>query len=99
MMKVVVPDAVEPVTLLFRRPDKLRLLRLVFRDDDDRPIAGSFAGMPRQRGEHVIVRFIIDVLRRIEPQPVEMKLGDPIAGVVNEQLADWAAFWAIEIDR
>src|SRR5262245_5726707 len=36
VMEIVVPERVNSVTALLRRPDEDRLLRLVFGDDDDR---------------------------------------------------------------
>ena len=47
----------------------------------------------------MIVRSIENCLRRVEPQPVEMVLVDPVAGIGDEELAHWARIGTVEIDR
>src|SRR3979490_1834059 len=43
VVHVIVPESVEIVAAFAARPNKLGFLRLIFRDQDDRPIAGGEA--------------------------------------------------------
>ena len=47
----------------------------------------------------MIFRSIENCLRRVEPQPVEMILVDPIAGIGDEEFAHRARIGTVEIDR
>jgi hypothetical protein len=47
----------------------------------------------------MIVRPIEDLLRRVQPQPVEVIFVDPIAGIGDEKFARRPRIRAIEIDR
>jgi hypothetical protein len=48
--------------------------------------------------EDVAGRRIEDLLCRIEAQAVQMKLLDPVGGVVQEKLAHRTCAWSVEID-
>ena len=54
-MEIVIPERVNSVTALLRRPDEDRLLRLVFGDDDDRTPSRGRAGAARDGGQDVII--------------------------------------------
>ena len=64
---------------------------------EHRGAAGRRPGASRQGGHDMVLRLIVDCVQGIQPQAVEMKLVDPIAGVGNEELADRAALGAIEV--
>ena len=99
MMPVVVPKRVEIVAALAARFDQLRFLRLVFRDEQDRSIAGGLAGCAADRTDDVFLRFIVNALGRVESKPVEMKFLDPISPVGDKEFADRTGVAAVEIDR
>ena len=56
------------------------------RQRSSRPPAASLHP-PHDRGHDVVVRGVEDLLRRVEPQPVEMILVDPVAGIGEKELA------------
>ena len=43
-------------------------------------------------------RGVEDLLRRVEPQPVQVELVDPVAGVGDEELADRTGVGSVEVD-
>ena len=53
----------------------------------------------RNLGHDVRRRIVTDGMDRIEPQPVETVLLDPVERVVNEEIAHRARAGAIEVDR
>ena len=79
VVEVVVPDRVEPVTALLDRADQPDLLVLVLGDQDDRPLAGRVAGQAAHLGEEVLGRAVVDRMRGVQPQAVEVELVDPVA--------------------
>src|SRR6185312_3274944 len=54
---------------------------------DSRPRAGRSARGGHHVGDDVARRAVLDVLRRVEAQPVEMEFLDPVARVLHEELA------------
>src|SRR5256885_6695139 len=48
-------------------------------------------------GEDVPIRTIPDLLRGVEPEAVEMELGDPVAGVLDEELSHRFSVVAVEV--
>src|ERR1700730_12933351 len=99
MMKVVVPQGVEPVTAALRRARQLGVLRLVLSNDKGDSAAPRRSHLPRDGGDNMIFRSIENCLRRVEPQPVEMILVDPIARIGDEEFARGAGIGTVEIDR
>ncbi len=93
VMKVVVPEAVEPVA-----ENHPRVLRLVLADDDGRAPPRGAAHLARQRREKVLVRVVRDALRGVEAEAVEVELLDPVARVREEELADGRGVPAVEVD-
>src|SRR5437764_6145 len=55
--------------------------------------------LPLDGGDNMIFRSIENRLRRVEPQPVEMILVDPIARIGDEEFARRAGIGTVEIDR
>src|SRR5262245_15196265 len=98
-MEIIVPERVNPVTALLRRPDKDRLLRLVFGDDDSRPPSRDLTDAPGDGRQDMIVRRIVDVLRRIQPQSVEMEFINPVSGVGDEIFTHRPGVISVKIDR
>ena len=87
-MIVVVPQRVEAVAAARRIAHQARVLRLVFGDDVDRALAAARrADAPDDVGEDVRRRRVLDVLRRVEAQAVEVELVDPVARVLDEERA------------
>ena len=87
VVQVVVPKAVKVVTAFAAGPDELGFLGLVFRDQDNRPIAGGDACRPAHRADDVFIRRIDNALRGVETKAVEMEFFDPVAAIGNEKLA------------
>src|SRR5262249_17362081 len=84
VMEVVIPKRVESVTAAIDGPNDPWMLRLVFTDDDDGPAASRRPGPAADLGEDVFRRVwvvVVDGLRGVESQPVEVELVDPIGGV------------------
>ena len=98
VVKVVVPQRVDPVAALFQRPDQPRVLRLVLRHDEDRTMTCRSTRAPADCGQQVLRRPIEDLLRGVEPQAVEMKLVDPVAGIADEELAHRRRVVAVEVE-
>src|SRR5690242_12234126 len=98
-MEVVIPQRVEPVAALLSRAQQSRLLRLVLSDDERAPPTRRRSYPADDRGDNVIFRAIEYLLRRVQPQPIEMILVDPIAGIRQEELAHRAGIKAVEVDR
>ena len=99
VMEIVVPQRVEPVTAALGRARQLGVLRLVLSDDKGDSAAPRRSHLPNDGGENMVFRSIENCLRRVEPQPVEMILVDPIARIGDEEFAHWAGIGTIEIDR
>ena len=97
-MEIVVPQRIEAEAPLRRRPHQPGVLRFVLRDDDRPAAARLLAHAIADRRHHVTWRRIEDLLRGIEPQPVEVKLVDPVSGVGDEELAHRTGVGAVEID-
>ena len=98
VMEVVVPQGVEPVTAVLGRARQLGVLRLVLSDDKGASAAPRRSHLPRDGGDNMIFRSIENCLRRVEPQPVEMILVDPIARIGDEEFARRPGIGTVEID-
>src|SRR5947209_12677264 len=97
-MKVVVPEAVESVAAALKRSDEARLLRLVLGDDERRSARRRRAHLARERSDDVVAGIVVDALRRVEAQAVEVELLDPVARVRDEELAHGPRVLAVEVD-
>ena len=98
VMEVVIPQGVEPVTAPLGRTRQLGVLRLVLSDDKGASSAPRRSHLPRDGGDNMIFRSIENCLRRVEPQPVEMILVDPIARIGDEEFARRPGIGTVEID-
>ena len=98
VVKVVVPDRVHPEAAGLGRPDQSRVLRLVLRDDEGRATRARAADLARDRGQDVLVGVVEDLLRRIEPKPVEVVLVDPHAHVPQDELAHGRGPVLVEVE-
>src|SRR5262249_39924042 len=99
VMKVVVPDRVEPIAARLVWPHEASVLGLVFGDQHRAATGGRGAGGLPDLRDDVRRRRIEDLLGGVEPQPIEMKLFDPISGVGEKILTDGTAVGAIEVRR
>src|SRR5208282_2807919 len=97
-MEVVIPQGVESVTAPLGRTRQLGVLWLVLSGDKGDFPAPRQSHLPRDGGDNMIFRLIENRLRRVEPQPVEMILGDPIARIGDEEFARRAGIGTVEID-
>src|SRR5271170_6735658 len=99
MMEVVIPDRVETKAALCGRADKSGILRLVLPDDNDAlPVRGG-SRSPRQLGYDILAGVVEDLLRGVEPQPVEVEFADPIASVLANILSDWRTVAPVKVQR
>ena len=98
-MDVVVPQGVEAVAAALGGADEPRVLRLVLGDDDRGPATSCLAHTSAHDRNDVLHGVVVDRLRGVQPQAIEMKLIDPIARVGGEELADGAGVGSIEVDR
>jgi hypothetical protein len=62
-------------------------------------IACGLTGPPPDRREHVVRRRVVNGVRGVEPQPVEVVLVDPVAGVGDEVLAHAVRAIPVEVQR
>ena len=98
-MEVVVPEHVEAAASLFQRSDKLNALLFILAHEQDPALACRRTSLARDRGENMVGRLVVDILRCVEPQPVELILLDPVRDVRQYELAYRAGVLAIEIER
>src|SRR5690606_11865281 len=87
MVEVIVPDRVQPVAIIAGGPDEPRVLVVVLGRDPDRPGYRGCARRVTNGLEDVGTARIEDLLRRVEPQPVEMELANPVGGVGFDERA------------
>ena len=99
MVQVFVEEAVHAVAAVRHRPHQPRVLRLVLGDDDHRSRRRRLAGDPRQRGEDVLGRDVVDLLRGVDAEAVEVELAHPVGDVRQHQLAQALAVRVVEVER
>src|ERR1039458_3809685 len=76
-----------------------RLVALVFQNQVDAAIRpDGTADCSCQFGEDVGFGIVNNGVYRVQTQPVEMIFGQPVLGILNEEIPDRAAFRAVEID-
>ena len=98
VMKIVVPQRVEPAAAALRRPREPGLLRLVLADHDRVSAASGLADLTGNRRHDVLVRGVEHLLGRVEAQPVEMIFLDPTPGVREDEFTNRPAIRPVEID-
>ena len=99
VMKIVIPERVDAIAPLLVWSHQLHVLWLVLRHDDGCAPAGHLAYAPRHGGQDMLGGLIIDILRRIKPQAVEVEFGNPVTGISQKELAHRPGVLAIEVDR
>src|SRR5437763_3269401 len=50
-------------------------------------------------GQDIGVSIVDDRMHRVQPEPIELVLLEPVERVVNEEIAHWPTLRAIEVDR
>ncbi len=99
VVEVVGPQRIEPEAPLLRRPDQVRLLRLVLADDQRPAPPRGLAHPAGDRRQDVLAgRLVVRVLRRVDPQPIDMELLDPVGHVAQDELADRPRVLAVEVE-
>jgi hypothetical protein len=99
MVKIVVPHRIEAVAAAPWVAREPRFLSLVLGNDKTDALTGSAADAARDRGDKMLRRSVKNLLRRVETQPVKMKLVDPVSGVRDKEFADRAGIWSVEVKR
>lgn len=95
---VVVPHRVQAVSPFGNGPHHPRVLRLVLRHEQDGAAAGRRARRGRELREDVTRRGVVNGLRCVEAQAVEMELPYPVTGVGRVELAHGRRVGPIEVD-
>ena len=98
VVQVVVPQRIEPEAARGLRPHEPHVLRLVLGDEDDARGAPPLPDASRDSREDVFVRAVVDALRGVEPQAVEVELANPVRGVLHDELADRRGAGPVEVD-
>ena len=99
MMKVVAPDVIEAIPALCGRAHDPRILRLRLGDHQYGPRAGGLPSRHADVLQDVPWRVVVDRVRRVEPQPIQMVLFDPVAHVARDKFAYSFRSVAVEVDR
>ena len=97
VVEVIRPHAVETETLGFG-PHKPRILRFVFGDDDDGLATGRRSRRVGDLLQEIGLGVIVNVVRRVEPQSVEVILHNPVPRVADHELTDRGRVLAVEVD-
>ena len=82
-----------------RAPREMRGVIVVVLDHDVSALAISRAQALRHLVENVGNAVVTDRVHSVETKPVEMKLLDPIFGILDKEVADPPGVWPVEIDR
>src|SRR5204863_3797101 len=97
VMKVVVPHRVETVAAGIDGTHELRRLRLALGHENNRTAA---CGVPRPAAdlaEDVPARAVVNRLRGVKTQTIELKLVYPVGAVVREVIAHGLRVGAVEV--
>src|ERR1700739_3184258 len=97
MMEIVVPDRIESVPAFVGRLYHFHHLRFVFGHKIHPAASGGLSDSLRNLAEHMPRRSIEDVLGSIQPKSIEVKLADPVLGILSEIFANRAAVRSIKI--
>src|SRR5205809_153274 len=72
VVKVIVPEGVDAKSAILDRPDEVRVLRFVFRDQDDSPLPRGLVRTLDDVRDDMARRVVVDILGRVEAQAIEM---------------------------
>ena len=81
VVEVVVPQRIEPEL------EQVGFLRFVLADEEQLALAGRLACPARELADDVVRAGVEDRLDRVEPQAIEVELGDPVRRVLHDILA------------
>ena len=97
-MEVVVDKSIYPETAALNRMHQFCILRLILRNDDrlspPRRFPHAFANLRHD----IVRRRVEDLLCRVQPKSVNVKLLDPVCCVSDEEFAYWTCVFTIEVD-
>ena len=97
-MPVVIPQAIEIIAAFSPGSCHFRFLRFVFGDQNNRAFACCFACCAADRADNIFIGFVVDTLRCIKTESVEVEFLDPIAPVSDVKFAYRSGVPAVEID-
>jgi hypothetical protein len=86
VMQIVVPDGIDAEAAACHRSQQPNVLPFIFGDNQDRPVRCGGTRRADDLGKNVLFRGVVDVLRRVETQAVEVELVDPIGGIGRDKL-------------
>src|SRR5688572_6726199 len=99
-MEVVAPLRVETVAPLFGATNQLRIIQVALPDQNGR--ATKPPCLIVDRGGHLLKNMeraeVEDAMHGIEPERIDVILGDPIQSVVDHESTDLVATGAIVVD-
>src|ERR1700741_523787 len=88
MMKIIIPDRIQSVSLVLRGLHQLHGLRLVFSDKVKPALSCGFSCRRCDFSKNMPRRGIKNLLGSIKPEPIEMKLADPVLGILNKKFTN-----------
>src|SRR6266568_4664789 len=99
VMEVVVPQTVEIVAPFAARANHLGFLRLILRNQNQQALPGCCARGSSDCANNVLLRLIVDILRRVESETVKVKFLNPVTPIGNEKLADRTRVRPVKVNR
>src|ERR1700758_1172131 len=98
MMKIIIPDRIQSVSLVLRGLHQLHGLRLVFSDKIKPALSCGFSRRRCDFGKNMPRRGIKNLLGSIKPEPIEMKLADPVLGILNKKFTNGFRIEPIKVE-
>ena len=99
VVEVVVHRRVEAVAVPVPGPQHDRVLGLVLGHQQELPGRGGGSGGGGDGGEDVLGGGVEDGLGGVDPEAVEVELGNPVDGVGDEELPHRARLGVVEVER
>ena len=101
VVEVVAPLRVHAPAASIRRVDDSDVVQIALGDEPSLPIEPPGLGVKTvgQLGEHVAHARVVDAVHRVEPKAIDVKLGQPVQGVVDEVTPDPRSVLAVERNR
>ena len=99
-MEVIIPIRIESESTHLRTLNQAAIIAIAFREEVNLPVkAFSFpVKLVRQFLNEGIRRRIINGMKGIEPQSIDMEFLDPEYGVLEKEIPDFIAIGTIEVD-